>query len=116
MKAISIWQPWATWIAEGRKHIETRTWRTHYRGPLLVCAAKRWDWNFAGRSSYRFGVAVAVVDLIDCRPMTPADADSALCDYQPGLYAWVLANIREITPFPVRGKQAIFEVDIRLEV
>ena len=41
MKAISFWQPWASLMAEGAKKIETRKWRTHYRGDIVICAAKR---------------------------------------------------------------------------
>jgi hypothetical protein len=41
MKALSLWQPWASAIVMGRKHIETRHWSTNYRGPLLIHAAKR---------------------------------------------------------------------------
>jgi len=40
IKAISLWQPWASLIAVGAKKYETRTWFTNYRGPLLICAAK----------------------------------------------------------------------------
>jgi hypothetical protein len=40
MKAISLWQPWASLIATGAKTIETRSWETKYRGPLVICAAK----------------------------------------------------------------------------
>lgn len=40
MKAISLWQPWASLIAIGAKRFETRSWATNYRGPLLICAAK----------------------------------------------------------------------------
>jgi hypothetical protein len=41
MKAISLWQPWASAIALGAKTIETRGWQTGYRGPLAIHAAKR---------------------------------------------------------------------------
>lgn len=32
MKAITVIQPWATLLATGKKHIETRSWKTNYRG------------------------------------------------------------------------------------
>ena len=41
MKALTVWEPWASLMACGRKNIETRSWPTNYRGPLLICAAKR---------------------------------------------------------------------------
>lgn len=40
MKAITLTQPWATLVALGEKKIETRSWRTNYRGPLAIHAAK----------------------------------------------------------------------------
>jgi activating signal cointegrator 1 len=40
VKALSLTQPWATLVALGAKRIETRSWSTHYRGPLAIHAAK----------------------------------------------------------------------------
>lgn len=40
MKALTLTQPWATLVAMGAKRIETRSWRTSYRGPLAIHAAK----------------------------------------------------------------------------
>jgi hypothetical protein len=40
MKALTLTQPWATLVAIGAKRIETRSWRTAYRGPLAIHAAK----------------------------------------------------------------------------
>jgi len=40
VKAITLTQPWATFIAIGEKKFETRSWNTAYRGPLAIHAAK----------------------------------------------------------------------------
>lgn len=40
MKALSLTQPWASLIAVGAKRVETRSFRTHYRGPLAIHASK----------------------------------------------------------------------------
>ncbi len=40
MKTLSLLQPWATLVVMGVKQIETRSWRTDYRGPLLIHASK----------------------------------------------------------------------------
>lgn len=40
MKVLTLTQPWATLVAIGAKKIETRSWSTRYRGPLLIHAAK----------------------------------------------------------------------------
>ncbi len=41
MKAITIWQPWASLIACGAKKFETRSWATNYRGPIAIHVAKK---------------------------------------------------------------------------
>lgn len=40
MKVLTLTQPWATLVAIGAKRIETRAWKTNYRGPLAIHAAK----------------------------------------------------------------------------
>lgn len=40
MKTLTLTQPWATLVAIGVKRIETRSWRTDYRGPLAIHAAQ----------------------------------------------------------------------------
>ena len=41
MKAITIWQPWASLLATGAKLYETRGWATKYRGPIAIHAATK---------------------------------------------------------------------------
>lgn len=41
MKAISLFQPWASLIAVGCKTMETRSWYTSYRGELAIAATAR---------------------------------------------------------------------------
>lgn len=40
MKAITIKQPWASLIVEGIKDIENRTWKTNFRGRILIHAGE----------------------------------------------------------------------------
>ena len=118
MKALSLWQPWATWIAQGKKTIETRMWPCRYRGPLLICAAKKVDpWYREQRPDDRFplGKAVAVCELIMCVPMRRDHENQAMCEWEPGRWAWILGDIRAIGPFTVKGQRGLFEVPIRME-
>lgn len=39
MKAVTIWQPWASLLAYEEKGFETRGWATAYRGPIAIHAA-----------------------------------------------------------------------------
>ena len=72
MKALSLHQPWATWIATGAKSIETRTRPVSYRGPLLICSTKRppeaTDPGYTRPDEFPLGVAVAVAELVDVGP------------------------------------------------
>ena len=43
IKALSMWQPWASLVGTGAKQYETRSWSTNYRGQLLICSAKKKD-------------------------------------------------------------------------
>ena len=76
MKAISIKDPWASLIAQGEKTIEVRTWKTSYRGPLLVCVSKNPETENSGK-------AICIVDLCDVRPLKKADEKSACLSIFP---------------------------------
>ena len=106
MKAISLHQPWASWIAEGKKTIETRWWRTLYRGDLLIVSTKQPKFK-----NLPLGKALCIVRVVNCRFMRVEDETEALCSWSNGLYAWILKDIRRIEPFPVKGSQGFYEVD-----
>ena len=106
MKALSVRQPWANMIAAGEKTIETRTWATNYRGPLLIISSKRPHIPPAG-------CVVAVATLVACRSMTRRDEHAACCPVYENAHAWVLENVRKVEPIPVRGALGIF--DCRVE-
>lgn len=129
MKAITLWQPWATLVAYGAKTIETRSWHTHYRGPLVIHAAKAkvrysvlptsfylrvlrdhgWD------GDYPRGSIVAVCNLTDCLETGFLDMgrvsglDQELGDFSPERFAWFLENIRRLDrPVACRGRQGLW--------
>lgn len=105
MKALSVKQPWAGMIASGEKTIETRTWTTKYRGPVLVVSSRLPKIEPAG-------YALAVADIVESRPMRRADERAACCKVYPKAHAWVLKNVRSIEPFPVKGKLGLYEVRV----
>jgi hypothetical protein len=41
VRAITLWQPWASLIVCGTKKIETRSWSTKIRGTVAIHAAKK---------------------------------------------------------------------------
>lgn len=92
MKCLSLWQPWATLLVAGVKHVETRGWPTRFRGPLLIHAARKWSaelsticrvpafklafgalgiqWMYVNRRVRKpllpFGAIIGRVDVIEC--------------------------------------------------
>jgi phage N-6-adenine-methyltransferase len=131
LKAISLWQPWASLIPLGLKHYETRSWKTNYRGKLLICSTaanskqhKEYlkicnELQLPPWSDFPYGKAIAICDLTDCIPMTAEFIEQQsqteiLCgDWQVGRYAWKLENIQPIAePFAVKGKQGLFNVSL----
>lgn len=80
MKAITVWQPWATLIALRLKRMETRGWPTKHRGPLAIHAAKKIDQEACEREPIKSllaqhgytadnlptGAVVAVAQLTEC--------------------------------------------------
>lgn len=81
MKAISLWQPWASlWCSPAKVH-ETRHWPTRHRGPLIVHAAKRPIDDLVGddldmicrrlfgaayRTALPRGALIGIVHITDC--------------------------------------------------
>lgn len=111
-KALSVHQPYASWIAEGRKTIEFRSWYTSHRGALVICSTKRPE-----MPGYPGGRALCIVELIDCRPVQCLDGYAACVAYRPEYtYSWVLKYPARITPPPeVKGQQGLFGIDIRFK-
>lgn len=145
MKAISLWQPWASAIAAGLKTMETRSWSTAYRGPLAIHAAKRWTkdeiyfWEehvqARGKINERdafgkiqifsseqlpLGCIVATCEIYGCVSTNDPPPENHLCpagegdwgNYSEGRYAWLLRDIKAITPIPCVGRQGFFDVEI----
>lgn len=107
IKAISLKQPWASKILHGQKTIETRTWKTGYRGDVLICSSRKPNIPPAG-------FALCIAEIVNCRPMTKQDEPAACCELYPGAWAWELRNVRALrVPFPVKGQLGIFEVEVK---
>lgn len=50
MKALTLWQPWASLVALGEKQVETRCWTTKYRGELAIHSAAKLPPKWLGQS------------------------------------------------------------------
>ncbi|MDR3513969.1 MAG: ASCH domain-containing protein [Caulobacteraceae bacterium] len=124
IKAISLWQPWASLVAAHVKRHETRHWPTTYRGPIAIHAAKRLDVAGAPedlciaalgrdwRHTVPLGAVVAVGVLTRCRDARAVlcgvtEADRAAGNFAPGRFAWAIERVRALdrpprSPGPVQ--------------
>ena len=116
MKALSIQPLYATLIALGEKSIELRSWKTDYRGWILICSSRAV--NKFERQSMVTGKAIAVAYLSDVRPyVDETDREPAFLfdDETYSGYSWILDSVHVIEPIPVKGQLRLFNVDFEIE-
>lgn len=129
MKALTILQPYAELIVQGRKTCENRTWPTSYRGRMYIHAGKSrsmlWDdddpaWKDLGVQPDRIvlGAVVATANLVACihrdsslLPEWVAKMTEEQQYHVNGPYCWILENVTPIRPFPWRGAQGLFDIN-----
>ena len=80
MKVLSLTEPYATLIKIGKKKIETRSWKTSYRGKLYIHASstkipKEYKNNtelmsLVNVNNLNYGHIICSCDLVDCIEMT----------------------------------------------
>lgn len=92
MKALSVHPLYATMIAAGEKKIEFRSWKTEFRGPLLICSSQFNDGPY-----YPRGYALCLANLSDIGGTK-------------GAYQWHLSEVAPVDPFPIKGRQRLFDV------
>lgn len=113
MKALSIHPYYAIGIVIGDKTIECRTWKTDYRGDILIVSTAK---KISGLIP---GHALGIVTLKNVRPFTKNDLRAAVMDkseYRDGLYAWELENPRIIKPIPLKGKLSLWNYDGEIKI
>jgi hypothetical protein len=136
MKALTLWQPWATLVAIGAKEYETRSWSTTHRGELAIHSAKTKDHLGIARANPLFrdalmsagygsvnqlvrGAVLAVVEVVDCFPVEEVwhmleEDEAAFGDYGAGRFAWELRVMRLYDqPVPARGSQGLWNWEER---
>ena len=127
-KTLTICQPYAELIMRGQKLVENRTWKTGYRGPLLIHAGKSKEWmrdyrNWPKPEDLVFGAILGVVDLVACHQYEDINEGSCPDEYvflrehihTEGPWCWVLASPKRLVePIPFRGQQGLYGVPDRV--
>lgn len=127
MKVITLKQPWASLVANGYKKYEFRSWKTKYRGDLLIHAGKGIDMEAMKKFEYLkleypSSKIVAQVTITDCIELND-ETNKKICSENPTIYgaknrtgfAWKLTNIKKIYSNDfVSGKQGFWNYDLKV--
>ena len=126
MKVLTIKEPWASLIINGYKKYEFRSWKTNYRGKILIHAGMTLDYKksllFKNYNlDYHKGEIIGEADIVDCilvdqefdRKLHKINKD-VYGDNHVDLYAWKLDNIKMYDkPIPIKGKLGLWNYEKR---
>lgn len=117
MKCISLHQPWASYLINGDKRIETRHWPIRHRGPLLIHAAKNTEsCSTSQKETLPFGALLGIVELIGCeRTETLRErittTEEGFGNFGDGRFGWITKDPQPFDkPIPYKGQQGLFNV------
>ena len=133
MKALTVWQPWATLIVLGLKKIETRRRKTRIRGRIAVHAALRPPdpeiinalMRMPGvadvlleyfKYGFPLGEIVGNARLADCCPIDElydtryaTHKEMRLGDWTEGRFGWIMESpVLFDDPIPAAGRQGFW--------
>ena len=128
MRVLSIQEPYACLIKEKIKYIETRSWKTNYRGELYIHASKKPltknqldDYQeilaLLKNTNFDYGCIIAKCQLVDCicmdepfiQEVSKNNNQFITGGYPFGRYAWIIEDIEELTtPIPAKGNLGIW--------
>lgn len=142
MKTITVKQSLASLIVEGIKDIENRTWKTNFRGRVLIHAgAKQLNskdlfsiekvneippdlLDDIENGNLPTSVIIGSVEIVDCvinhpsiwAEKTPyAYLGKLIVECKPPIYNWLLANpIKFKNPIPMKGKLSFWESECEI--
>ena len=127
MKVLTIKQPWATLIMQKNKRFEFRSWKTNYRGKLLIHAGKGVDKQAVKRlkkylpDDLPSGKILGKVEIIDC--IKCDENFKKMCQkenadiYAPTMFeenfAWQIDNVEVFdNQIETKGKLGLWNIDL----
>ncbi len=125
MKVLTLKQPWATLVAEGLKKYEFRTWKTNYRGKILIHAGAGIDKKAMEKFKdlnlvYPSKKIIAEVLITDCLELDDALNRKIISEnsivygnkFRTG-YAWKLSNVKKVyIDKSINGKLGLWNIDL----
>ena len=124
MKVLTVKEPWASLIVNGYKEYEFRSWKTNYRGKILIHAGSGIDKEamkkFAGLNlTFPSKKILAEVEIVDCLFLDDelnkkiiSENNIAYGNKKREGYAWMLDNIKKINyEKEINGKLGLWNYD-----
>jgi len=120
MKTLSLKQPFAELILEGRKKVELRRWNTNFRGEFLIHASK--NPNEEAMKKFGFnnlitGAIIGKANLIDVKHYQndeefEKDKNLHLASREWGDFGFVLKNPERIKLIPAKGQLNFWDFEL----
>jgi len=123
IKALCVKQPYASFILDGFKTFEIRSWKLPNEligQDILLCASASPKAlkvpDDGDHKGYKLpsGCALAVIRFSGCTAFTKEMEEASFSGWVPDQYAWEVSDVFFIKPFPIKGKLKFFDVDISL--
>ena len=124
MKVLTLKQPWATLVSEGIKEYEFRSWKTNYRGKVLIHAGAGIDKKEMERFKdlnlkYPSKRIIAEVEIEDCLELDDKLNQKIISENNIAYgskirtgYAWKLKNVKKIkSSKEINGKLGLWNID-----
>ena len=125
MKVLTIKEPWASLIVNNYKKYEFRSWKTNYRGKILIHTSstmKKSDLiKFEHLNlNYQKGAIIGEAEITDCILVDEKFNDFLIKENnliygnnsKIGLYAWKLENVKIYTkPLFTKGKLGLWNYE-----
>ena len=127
MKVLTIKEPYATLIYNNKKKIETRSWKTNYRGELYIHASKSKLTNkikdnkdimtYLNNDELHYGKIICKCILKDCiymdenfiNEIKKNKNEYLVGEYKVGRYAWILTDVEPLkNKIEANGKLGIW--------
>ncbi len=117
MKVLSIKQPWAELILQGKKKIEIRKWNTRFRGVFLIHSSRKPDKEAMKKFGFRnlpCGFILGKAKLVYVKHYKndeefEKDKELHLADKKFGNYGFVLDCVEKVKKIKIAGKRGFWE-------
>lgn len=126
LKALTLWQPYASMVVFGKKRLENRPWfppKSLVGARFAIHAGKHYDKNVpeqyraeveALKGSDRIHGAIIGTAVLDFGISDPSGLSPDLRRYWAGPVGWILFDVQSIVPIECRGFQKLWNVPERI--